>query len=44
MNSEMIKFFLSSAVPCGFSDSEGEIKANAKMIDFLGLNKMHLKW
>ncbi|HGJ5878576.1 MAG TPA: helix-turn-helix transcriptional regulator, partial [Arsenophonus nasoniae] len=39
MNSEMIKFFLSSAVPCGFADSEGEIKANAKMVDFLGLNK-----
>ncbi|WGM08258.1 LuxR C-terminal-related transcriptional regulator (plasmid) [Arsenophonus nasoniae] len=39
MNSEMIKFFLSGAVPCGFADSEGEIKANAKMVDFLGLNK-----
>ncbi|HGJ5878770.1 MAG TPA: hypothetical protein ACHBZ9_06810, partial [Arsenophonus nasoniae] len=39
MNSEMIKFFLSSAVPSGFVDSEGEIKANAKMVDFLGLNK-----
>ncbi|WP_051297214.1 helix-turn-helix transcriptional regulator [Arsenophonus nasoniae] len=39
MNSEMIKFFLSGAVPCGFVDSEGEIKANAKMVDFLGLNK-----
>ncbi|HGJ5857333.1 hypothetical protein [Arsenophonus nasoniae] len=39
MNSEMIKFFLSSGVPCGFADSEGEIKANAKMVDFLGLNK-----
>ncbi|WGM13112.1 LuxR C-terminal-related transcriptional regulator (plasmid) [Arsenophonus nasoniae] len=35
----MIKFFLSGAVPCGFADSEGEIKANAKMVDFLGLNK-----
>ncbi|HGJ5879263.1 MAG TPA: hypothetical protein ACHBZ9_09370 [Arsenophonus nasoniae] len=39
MNTEMIKFFLSGAVPCGFADSEGEIKANAKMVDFLGLNK-----
>ncbi|QBY46912.1 helix-turn-helix transcriptional regulator [Arsenophonus nasoniae] len=39
MNSEMIKFFLSGGVPCGFADSEGEINANAKMIDFLGLNK-----
>ncbi|HGJ5877827.1 MAG TPA: helix-turn-helix transcriptional regulator [Arsenophonus nasoniae] len=39
MNAEMIKFFLSSGVPCGFADSEGEIKANAKMVDFLGLNK-----
>ncbi|WP_334472570.1 hypothetical protein [Arsenophonus sp. PmNCSU2021_1] len=39
MNSEMIKFFFSSAVPSGFVDSEGEIKANTKMVDFLGLNK-----
>ncbi|WGM13245.1 LuxR C-terminal-related transcriptional regulator (plasmid) [Arsenophonus nasoniae] len=35
----MIKFFLSGGVPCGFADSEGEINANAKMVDFLGLNK-----
>lgn len=39
MKSEIIKLILSSAVPCGFADSEGEIKANAKMVDFLGLNK-----
>ncbi|QBY46663.1 hypothetical protein QE197_23745 (plasmid) [Arsenophonus nasoniae] len=39
MKSELIKCFLSSGVPCGFADSEGEIKANAKMVDFLGLNK-----
>ncbi|WGM13881.1 helix-turn-helix transcriptional regulator (plasmid) [Arsenophonus nasoniae] len=35
MNSEMIKFFLSSAVPCGFSNSEGKIQTDAKMTDLL---------
>jgi DNA-binding CsgD family transcriptional regulator len=39
MKSEIFKFFLSGGVPCGFADSEGEINANAKMVDFLGLNK-----
>ncbi|HGJ5854652.1 helix-turn-helix transcriptional regulator [Arsenophonus nasoniae] len=39
MKSELIKFFLSSGVPCGFADSDGEIKVNTKMVDFLGLNK-----
>ncbi|WP_334472949.1 helix-turn-helix transcriptional regulator [Arsenophonus sp. PmNCSU2021_1] len=35
MKSEMIKFFLSSAVPCGFVDSEGEFQMNLTMSDLL---------
>ncbi|HGJ5884761.1 hypothetical protein [Arsenophonus sp.] len=35
----MHEFCRHATVPCGFADSDGEIKANAKMIDFLGLNK-----
>ncbi|MFS1564343.1 MAG: hypothetical protein ACL7AX_13225 [Candidatus Arsenophonus phytopathogenicus] len=35
MKSEMIKFFLSSAVPCGFVDSEGELQMNLTMSDLL---------
>jgi DNA-binding CsgD family transcriptional regulator len=35
MNSEMIKFFLSSGVPCGFVDSEGEFQMNLTMSDLL---------
>ncbi|HGJ5865988.1 helix-turn-helix transcriptional regulator [Arsenophonus nasoniae] len=35
MRSEMIKFFLSSAVPCGFVDSEGEFQMNLTMSDLL---------
>ncbi|HGJ5884056.1 helix-turn-helix transcriptional regulator [Arsenophonus sp.] len=39
MKLEMHEFCKHATVPCGFTDSEGEIKANAKMVDFLGLNK-----
>ncbi|MDR5615370.1 MAG: hypothetical protein RAM38_14505, partial [Arsenophonus sp.] len=39
MKLEMHEFCRHATVPCGFADSEGEIKTNAKMIDFLGLNK-----
>jgi DNA-binding CsgD family transcriptional regulator len=39
MKSEMHEFCLRATVPCGFADSDGGIKANAKMVDFLGLNK-----
>ncbi|PAU99119.1 hypothetical protein CBG25_20545 [Arsenophonus sp. ENCA] len=39
MKSEMIKFFLSSAVPCGFADSDGKIQTNAIMTELLALNK-----
>ncbi|HGJ5882767.1 helix-turn-helix transcriptional regulator [Arsenophonus sp.] len=35
MNSEMIKFFLSSAVSSGFVDSEGEFQMNLTMSDLL---------
>ncbi|QBY45940.1 helix-turn-helix transcriptional regulator (plasmid) [Arsenophonus nasoniae] len=35
MKSEMIKFFLSSGVPCGFVDSEGEFQMNLTMSDLL---------
>ncbi|HGJ5857375.1 helix-turn-helix transcriptional regulator [Arsenophonus nasoniae] len=37
MNSEMIKFFLSSGVPSGFVDSEGKVNTNVKMTDLLYL-------
>jgi DNA-binding CsgD family transcriptional regulator len=37
MKSEMIKFFLSSAVPSGFVDCEGKIDTNVKMTDLLYL-------
>uniref|UniRef100_A0A3B0M1W0 HTH luxR-type domain-containing protein n=1 Tax=Arsenophonus endosymbiont of Trialeurodes vaporariorum TaxID=235567 RepID=A0A3B0M1W0_9GAMM len=39
MKPEVIKLSLSANVPCGFVDSEVKINANAKMVDFLGLNK-----
>ncbi|HGJ5879965.1 MAG TPA: hypothetical protein ACHBZ9_13155 [Arsenophonus nasoniae] len=39
MKLEMHEFCRHATVPCGFADSEGEINANAKMLDFLGLNK-----
>ncbi|WGM08997.1 helix-turn-helix transcriptional regulator [Arsenophonus nasoniae] len=39
MKSEMQEFCLRATVPCGFADSDGGIRANAKMVDFLGLNK-----
>ncbi|MDR5614297.1 LuxR C-terminal-related transcriptional regulator [Arsenophonus sp.] len=39
MKLEIHEFCRHATVPCGFADSEGEIKTNAKMIDFLGLNK-----
>ncbi|PAV10531.1 hypothetical protein CBG25_01820 [Arsenophonus sp. ENCA] len=39
MKLEMHEFCRHATVPCGFADSDGEIKANAKMVDFLGLNK-----
>ncbi|HGJ5883418.1 helix-turn-helix transcriptional regulator [Arsenophonus sp.] len=39
MKPEIHEFCKHATVPCGFADSEGEIKANAKMVDFLGLNK-----
>ncbi|WGL93939.1 hypothetical protein [Arsenophonus nasoniae] len=39
MKLEIHEFCKHATVPCGFADSEGEIKANAKMVDFLGLNK-----
>ncbi|WGM03995.1 helix-turn-helix transcriptional regulator [Arsenophonus nasoniae] len=35
MNSDMIKFFLSSAVPSGFVDSEGELEMNNSMLNLL---------
>ncbi|HGJ5869215.1 helix-turn-helix transcriptional regulator [Arsenophonus nasoniae] len=35
MNSEMIKFLLSSPVPCGFIDNKREVSANVKMKDLL---------
>ncbi|MFS1539755.1 MAG: hypothetical protein ACL7BU_14920 [Candidatus Phlomobacter fragariae] len=33
----MIKFFLNSAVPCGFVDNEGKVATNVKMKDLLYL-------
>jgi DNA-binding CsgD family transcriptional regulator len=35
MNSEMIKFFLSSGVPSGFVDNKGKFDTNVKMMDLL---------
>ncbi|QLK88758.1 hypothetical protein E3U36_12085 (plasmid) [Arsenophonus endosymbiont of Aphis craccivora] len=39
MKLEIHEFCKHATVPCGFADSEGEINAKAKMVDFLGLNK-----
>ncbi|MDR5614923.1 MAG: hypothetical protein RAM38_12015, partial [Arsenophonus sp.] len=39
MKLDMYEFCRRAPVPCGFADSDREIKANAKMLDFLGLNK-----
>ncbi|WP_063657513.1 hypothetical protein [Candidatus Arsenophonus triatominarum] len=38
MKSKMYEFCRRTTVPCGFADSEGEIKTNAEMADLLGLN------
>jgi hypothetical protein len=39
MKSEMHEFCLRAPIPCGFSDSEGKIQANAIMTELLALNK-----
>ncbi|WP_119712743.1 hypothetical protein [Arsenophonus endosymbiont of Aleurodicus floccissimus] len=39
MKSKMQEFCLRASIPCGFSDSEGEISTNAAMMELLAFNK-----